>query len=153
EGPTFREYCDASPATGSPTCLRDQMGARVGADSAANRTVLVPEGDGACHQPGPLRGIKGRPRIASPEASASLRRWPFPAMSAERGWTVPPRPNPHSVEAWAERRRRDGHHPHPAPTAENPEQVGVQLQPGRPVDRRLAHPDARTGQTEVRTSE
>ena len=42
-------------------------------------------------------------------------------MSAERGWIVPPRPNPHSVEAWAERHRRDGHHPHPAPTAENPE--------------------------------
>ena len=42
-------------------------------------------------------------------------------MSAERGWIVPPRPNPQSVEAWAERHRRDGHHPHRAPTDENPE--------------------------------
>jgi hypothetical protein len=72
-GPTFREYRDASPAAGSPTCLRAQGGARVGVDSAANRTVLVAEGDGACHQPGPLRGITGRPRIASPENSAPLR--------------------------------------------------------------------------------
>jgi hypothetical protein len=42
-------------------------------------------------------------------------------MSEERGWIVPPRPNPYSVEAWAERHRRDGHHPHPAPTPVNPE--------------------------------
>jgi hypothetical protein len=42
-------------------------------------------------------------------------------MSAERGWIVPPRPNPHSVEAWAESHRQQGHHPRPAPTKENPE--------------------------------
>jgi len=50
-------------------------------------------------------------------------------MSAERGWIVPPRPNPHSVEAWAERHRRDGHHPHPAPTAENPERGECKCDP------------------------
>jgi hypothetical protein len=50
-------------------------------------------------------------------------------MSAERGWIVPPRPNPHSVDAWAERHRRDGHHPHPAPTAENPEQWQCKCDP------------------------
>jgi hypothetical protein len=27
----------------------------------------------------------------------------------------------HSVEVWAERHRLEGHHPHPAPTLENPE--------------------------------
>jgi hypothetical protein len=50
-------------------------------------------------------------------------------MSAERGWIVPPRPNPHSVEAWAERHRRDGHHPYPAPTAENPERWECKCDP------------------------
>ena len=42
-------------------------------------------------------------------------------MSAERGWIIEPRPNPNSVEIWAERHRLEGHHPHPAPTPENPE--------------------------------
>jgi hypothetical protein len=43
-------------------------------------------------------------------------------MSARKGWIFgPPPPNPYSVEAWAERHRRDGHHPRPAPTTENPE--------------------------------
>jgi hypothetical protein len=50
-------------------------------------------------------------------------------MSAERGWIVAPRPNPHSVEAWAERHRRDGHHPYPAPTAENPERWECKCDP------------------------
>jgi hypothetical protein len=50
-------------------------------------------------------------------------------MSAERGWIVSPRPNPHSVEAWAERHRRDGHQPHPAPTAENPERWECKCDP------------------------
>ncbi len=47
--------------------------------------------------------------------AAELEPW-----TAERGWIVSPRPNPYSVEAWAQRHRRDGHHPYPAPTAENP---------------------------------
>ena len=46
-------------------------------------------------------------------------------MSAERGWIIEPQPaaerRKHSVEAWAERHRLDGHHPHPAPTPVNPE--------------------------------
>ncbi|WP_139807378.1 hypothetical protein [Mycobacterium avium] len=50
-------------------------------------------------------------------------------MSAERGWIIPPRPNLYSVEAWAERHRRDGHNPHPAPTAENPEQWECKCDP------------------------
>ena len=45
-------------------------------------------------------------------------------MSAERGWIIEPQPaaerRKHSVEVWAERHRLD-HHPHPAPTLENPE--------------------------------
>ena len=46
-------------------------------------------------------------------------------MSAERGWIGDPQPTAeqckHSVEAWAERHRLEGHHPHPAPTDEKPE--------------------------------
>jgi hypothetical protein len=46
-------------------------------------------------------------------------------MSAERGWIIEPQPGAerrkHSVEVWAERHRLEGHHPHPAPTLENPE--------------------------------
>ena len=42
-------------------------------------------------------------------------------MSAERGWIIEPQPQKHSVEAWAERHRRAGHHPQPTPTTENPE--------------------------------
>jgi len=34
-----------------------------------------------------------------------------------------------SVEAWADRHRRDGHHPHPAPTTENPEQWECKCDP------------------------
>lgn len=33
------------------------------------------------------------------------------------------------VEAWADRHRRDGHHPHPAPTMENPEQWECECDP------------------------
>ena len=43
-------------------------------------------------------------------------------MSAERGWIIEPQPSKYSVEVWAERHRDMGHHPHPAPTKENPEQ-------------------------------
>ena len=46
-------------------------------------------------------------------------------MSAEKGWiTEPIPPTPYlvyGVEAWAQRHRDEGHHPHPAPTRENPE--------------------------------
>ena len=42
-------------------------------------------------------------------------------MSAEKGWIIEPQPSKHNVEAWAERHRLKGHHPHPAPTDENPE--------------------------------
>jgi hypothetical protein len=42
----------------------------------------------------------------------------------------PPNPNnPYSVEAWADRHRRDGHHPHPAPTTENPERWECKCDP------------------------
>ena len=54
------------------------------------------------------------------------------AVSAERGWIVPPQPNPHSVEAWVERHRRDGHHLYPAPTAENPERWECKCDPDAP---------------------
>ncbi len=53
-------------------------------------------------------------------------------MSAERGWIVSPRADPYSVEAWAQRHRRDGHHPHPAPTAENPERWECKCDPDTP---------------------
>jgi hypothetical protein len=39
------------------------------------------------------------------------------------------RPARNSVEAWADRHRRDGHHPHPAPTMENPEQWECECDP------------------------
>jgi hypothetical protein len=55
-------------------------------------------------------------------ARVDSSRYGDDTMSAERGWVFgPPPPNPNDVEAWAERHRRDGHHPHPAPTTENPE--------------------------------
>lgn len=50
-------------------------------------------------------------------------------MSAERGWIIEPRPNPNSVEVWAERHRCEGLHPHPAPTLENPEQWECKCDP------------------------
>jgi len=50
-------------------------------------------------------------------------------MSAERGWIIPPRPNPNDVESWAERHRLEGHHPHPAPTPENSEQWECRCDP------------------------
>jgi len=43
-------------------------------------------------------------------------------LSAERGWICEPQPARHGVEEWAARHRALGHHPHPAPTSENPEQ-------------------------------
>ena len=42
-------------------------------------------------------------------------------MNAERGWIVEPQPLGYGVEGWAARHRDMGHHPHPAPTDENPE--------------------------------
>ena len=42
-------------------------------------------------------------------------------MSAERGWIGDPQPLGYGVEGWAARHRDMGHHPHPAPTTENPE--------------------------------
>lgn len=43
-------------------------------------------------------------------------------MSARHGWIFgPPPTNPNGVEAWVQRHRDEGHHPHPAPTTENPE--------------------------------
>jgi len=89
-GPFSREYCDASRSTASPTCLS----ARLDMDGPAQRPLHVSDSDGACHQPGPLRGIAGSPRIAFPEAGATLRRSVFPSMSvsAERGRIVEPPP-------------------------------------------------------------
>ena len=45
--------------------------------------------------------------------------------------------------------------PPPAPRADSgqPRAMGVQVRPGRRLDRRLAHPDARRGQAEIRPSE
>jgi hypothetical protein len=37
------------------------------------------------------------------------------------GWIIEPQPQEHGVEVWAERHRLEGHHPHPAPTPENPD--------------------------------
>ena len=42
-------------------------------------------------------------------------------MSEGQCPTCAPLDADHSVEAWAERHRRVGHHPHPALTKENPE--------------------------------
>jgi len=42
-------------------------------------------------------------------------------MSAEHGWIIESQPSKYSVEVWAQRHRDEGHHPHPAPTPENPE--------------------------------
>ena len=57
-------------------------------------------------------------------------------MSAERGWIIEPQPaaeqRKHSVEVWAERHRLEGHHPHPAPTKENPEQWECKCDPDAP---------------------
>ena len=57
-------------------------------------------------------------------------------MSAERGWIIEPQPTAerrkHSVEVWAERHRLEGHHPHPAPTKENPEQWECKCDPDAP---------------------
>jgi hypothetical protein len=54
-------------------------------------------------------------------------------MSAERGWIGDPQPTAerrkHSVEMWAERHRLEGHHPHPAPSDENPERWECKCDP------------------------
>jgi hypothetical protein len=54
-------------------------------------------------------------------------------VSAERGWIGDPQPTAerrkHSVETWAERHRREGHHPYPAPTKENPERWECKCDP------------------------
>jgi hypothetical protein len=50
-------------------------------------------------------------------------------MSAERGWIVSPRPNPNSLEAWAQRHRSEGHQPYPNPTFENPERWDCKCDP------------------------
>jgi hypothetical protein len=57
-------------------------------------------------------------------------------MSAERGWIGDPQPTAeqrkHSVETWVERHRLEGHHPHPAPTDENPERWECKCEPDAP---------------------
>jgi hypothetical protein len=50
-------------------------------------------------------------------------------MSAKRGWIVSPRPNPNSVEAWAQRHLSEGHQPYPNPTFENPERWDCKCDP------------------------
>ncbi|MBX7135039.1 MAG: hypothetical protein K1X67_20430 [Fimbriimonadaceae bacterium] len=51
-------------------------------------------------------------------------------MTARQGWIFdPPPPSPHTVEAWAQRHRDEGHHPHPAPTTENPERWECKCDP------------------------
>ena len=66
------------------------------------------------------RGIYPPENATDEELTVVERR-----LSAERGWIGDPQPTTeqrkHSVEAWAERHRLEGHHPHPAPTKENPE--------------------------------
>jgi hypothetical protein len=73
-------------------------------------------------------------------------------MSAERGWIVEPQPARHRVEEWAAHHRSLGHHPHPAPTPENPERWECDC-PGHTMDRCLAHPDTRADRPEVRPPE
>ncbi len=57
-------------------------------------------------------------------------------MSAQCGWIGDPQPTAeqrkHSVEAWAERHRLEGHHPYPAPTKENPEKWECKCDPDAP---------------------
>ena len=51
-------------------------------------------------------------------------------MSAERGWICgPPPPSPHNRESWVERHRREGHHPYPTPTSDNPERWECKCDP------------------------
>jgi len=53
-------------------------------------------------------------------------------MSAERGWIVEPQPARHGVEKWVAHHRGLGHHPHPAPTEENPERWECKCDPDAP---------------------
>lgn len=42
-------------------------------------------------------------------------------MSAERGWIIEPQPASDPAAGWVAKHRDQGHHPYPAPTADNPE--------------------------------
>jgi hypothetical protein len=74
-------------------------------------------------------GVAGRPALGRRTAPACEAH-----MSAERGWIVEPQPARHRVEEWAAHHRSLGHHPHPAPTPENPERWECDC-PGHTIDR------------------
>jgi hypothetical protein len=83
-------------------------------------------------------------------------------MNAERGWIASPQPKVEwhqshysreaeriaaRVEEWAAHHRGQGHHPHPAPTQENPERWDCEC------GYIWRNPDGRAAPAEVRTFE